>query len=147
MSRLLLSGIAIFITAFISGCSTVKPAQHYGNIPLDSLKSAYVVVAIHGNPTIGGYIQTALARRNLKVNIGALKDKPQNVAFYVNYKEHWNWDVTVYLESLDIEFVDNANGQIIAKGSFRNSFLHTFPDPRTKTFEVVDSMFDAKSAK
>jgi hypothetical protein len=144
MNRLLLSGIVIFITAFISGCSTVKPAQHFGNISLDSLKSVYVVVAINGNPTMGNYIQTALAHHNLKVNIGALKDKPQDVAFYVNYKEHWNWDVTVYLESLDIEFVDNASGQIIVKGSFKNSFLHTFPDPRTKTFEVVDSMFDAK---
>lgn len=123
-------------------CSTVEPPEHHGNEKLESFKTAYVVVAPHGNPNIGGYIATALTHHGLKVNIGALKDKPQNVGFYVNYKEHWNWDVGVYLESLDVEFVDNSTELVFASGSFRQGFLHSFPDPRTKTFEVVDSIFN-----
>jgi hypothetical protein len=132
-----------FLTIFISGCSTVEPANHYGNKPLESFKSAYVVFA--KNTTIGGYIAADLARRNIKVSLGALKDKPKEVAFYVIYTDHWNWDVAVYLDSLDVQFIDNSNGQIIASGSFKNSkLLESWPDPRKKTFEVIDSIYNAK---
>ena len=89
--------LIILFAIFVSGCSTVEPAKHYGNAPLESLKSAYVVFA--KNTTIGGYIAADLARRNIKVSLGALKDKPKDVAFYVVYADHWNWDVAVYLDS------------------------------------------------
>jgi hypothetical protein len=126
----------------LTGCSTVTPAKHYGDTKLDSLKSAYVVIAASGNPNIAGYIVTALARHNLKTSRGPLKDKPADVAFYVNYREHWNWDVVVYLDTLDVEFMDNATGKMIASGSFRNSkFMESWPNPRDKSIEVVDSMF------
>lgn len=129
-------------TLFISGCSSVEPAKHYGNLPLNSLKSAYVVFA--KDTTIGEYIEADLARRNVKVSGGTLKDKPEDVAFYVIYTDRWNWDVAVYLDSLDVQFFNNATGQIIASGSFRNSkLLESWPDPRAKTFEVIDSIYNS----
>jgi len=134
----------IIATAFISGCSSVGPAKLQGNKPVASLKSAYVVVATGGNPNIGGYLQGGLARHNIKTDIGALRDKPADVDFFVNYKEHWNWDIAVYLESLDVEFVDNSDGKTIATSKFRQGLFHSFPDPRTKSFEVIDSIYNAK---
>lgn len=144
MSRIAFNLFAILATTIFSGCSSVGPAKLHGNKPVASLKSAYVVVATGGNPNIGGFIQGGLARQNIKTAIGALKDKPADVDFFVNYKERWNWDITVYLESLDVEFVDNADGKIIATSQFRQGLFHSFPDPRTKTFEVIDSIFNAK---
>lgn len=135
---------AIIATTFLSGCSSVGPAKLHGSKPVDSFKSAYVVVATGGNPNIGGFVQGGLARRNIKTAIGPLKDKPADVDFFVNYKERWNWDMAVYLESLDVEFVDNADGKTIATSQFRQGFFHSFPDPRTKTFEVIDSIYNAK---
>ena len=126
----------------MTGCSTIPPAQHFGELDLSSLKSAYVVVAPRGNPNIGSYIVTALAHRNIRTNIGALKDKPADVAFYVTYEEHWNWDLAVYLDTLDVNFFDNTTGKRIASGAFRNSKLaETWPNPRDKTIEVVESIF------
>lgn len=126
--------------AFISGCSTIGPAKHYGSTDLDSYKSAYVVFA--KNTTIGGYIAADLARRNIKVALGPLKDKPNDVMMYVTYTDHWNWDVVMYLDSLEVQFIDNSNHQQIATGTFKNSkVFESLPDPRKKTFEVVDSMF------
>ena len=143
MKKILLPTLAVLLVIIASGCSTVEPAKHYGNAPLESFKSAYVVFAT--DTTIGGYIEADLARRNIKVSIGPLKDKPTDVAFYVIYKDHWNWDVAMYLDSLDVQFFDNSNGQMIASGSFRNSkIVESWPDPRTKTFEVVDSIYDKK---
>ena len=38
-----------------------------------------------------------------------------------------------------------SNGQMIASCSFRNSKLFdSWPDPRTKTFEVIDSIYNTK---
>jgi hypothetical protein len=144
MNRILMSAIAGLTAVLITGCSTVGPAGHFGTVPIESLKSAYVVIAPRGNPNIGQYIELALAQHHIKTNIGAPQDKPKDVDFYVNYKERWNWDVTVYLESLDVEFVDNATDKTIATGKFRQGFFHTFPDPRDKTIEVIDSMYPKK---
>ncbi|HEV2695148.1 MAG TPA: hypothetical protein VG347_19800 [Verrucomicrobiae bacterium] len=136
----LLAGLALAMG--VNGCSTVTSAQHFGDAKLDSYKSAYVVIAPSGNPNIAGYIVTGLAHHNLKVNSGALKDKPAEVGFYVTYQEHWNWDLAVYLDTLDVQFMDNTNNQLIANGSFRNNkFFETQPDPRDKTIEVVDGIF------
>jgi hypothetical protein len=87
----------------------------------------------------------SLARRGVKVSIGPLRDKPQDVACYVVYTDHWNWDLAMYLDSLDVQFFDNSTGQMIASGSFRNSqVMESFPNPRKKTFEVVDSIYNSK---
>jgi len=130
----------------VSGCSSIEISRPKG-APLESMKSAYVVVAKGGNPNIGGYIQAALARRGLKVNIGTIEDKPSDAAFFVTYTDQWNWDIVVYLSSLNIKFFDNATGEIIASGSFKNNpVLETIPDPRKKTMEVVDSIYQSKTA-
>jgi len=144
MKRMFSLAATILVAAFISGCSSVEPAKHMGNTPLASLKSAYVVLAPGANTTIAEFIQVGLAHHDLKVSIGALRNKPKDVAFYVNYQDDWKWDVTMYLNSLDVQFVDNSNDQVIASGSFKQGLFHNFPDPRTTTFEVIDSIFNTK---
>ena len=135
--------LAASLLILTSGCSTVEPAKHYGNRPLESFKSAYVVFA--KDTTIGGYIAADLARRNIKVNMGPLKEKPADVECYVIYTDGWSWDVAMYLDSLDVKFFDNSNGQVIASGSFRNSkIIESQPNPRAKTFEVIDSIYGTK---
>ena len=53
----------------------------------------------------------------------------------------------MFLASLDIRFVDNATGDVIAIGTFRQStFFHTFPDARKKTFEVIDAIYSREPA-
>jgi hypothetical protein len=144
MNKILLPFLVIFIAVLVSGCSSIQ-SKHYGNIPLESLKSAYVVLAPKGNPTIAGYINVALAQRNIKTRIGPIAEKPADAAFYVVYTDHWNWDVAVYLDSLDIQFIDNSNGQIIASGSFKNNkIVESWPSPRAKTLEVIDSIYNSK---
>jgi len=137
------SALAILTAALVSGCSSVK-ARHYGTVPLESLKTACVILAPKGNPHVAEYIDVALAHHNVKTRVVPMEDKPADAEFYVTYTEHWNWDVTVYLQSLDVQFLDNKTAQVIATGSFRQGFFHSFPDPRTKTFEVVDDIYNAK---
>ena len=87
----------------------------------------------------------ALMGRGLTVTYGVLQDKPKEVDFYVELVDRWQWDVAMFLASLDIEFKDNATGELIARGWFKQStFFHTFPDQRKKTFEVIDAIYNAQ---
>jgi hypothetical protein len=69
--KIYLLSLFLPFTLFISGCSTIEPAKHYGNLPLNSLKSAYVVFA--KDTTIGGYIEADLAVAILKSVAARLK--------------------------------------------------------------------------
>jgi hypothetical protein len=140
--------LTLFVLAmaatFISGCSTVEPGHYAGGIPLESLKTAYVVIAPDFDPKIGANIQEALTQHGVTAQVGSLAQKPKDAAFYVEYEDHWRWDLAMYLYSLDIRFKDNTTGTIIGSGSFRQGAFHDFPNPREKTFEVVDSIYNAK---
>jgi hypothetical protein len=129
---------------FISGCSTVEKGKRYDNTSLDSLKTAYVVLVPDADRTVGMHIQEALAERGIEVTAGNAQDKPKDVGFYVTYMDHRQWDMGMYLDSLDIQFMDGTTGRLLASGSFRNSLLHSFPNTRLKTFQVIDSMYKAK---
>lgn len=128
----------------MAGCSTVEPGKRFGSVPLDSLKTAYVVTRSDYDPKIGSNIQEALTQRGVTTTIGPLQAKPNAVDFYVEYEDHWRWDLAMYLYSLDIRFVENTSGQVFGTGAFRQGVFHDFPNARTKTFEVIESIYKAK---
>ncbi|SRR5260221_10609276 len=76
------------LALFISGCSTVEKGKHYGSTSLDSLKTAYVVLAPDADQSVGMHIQEALATRGIEVTAGNMQDKPKDVGFYVTYMDH-----------------------------------------------------------
>ncbi len=55
----------------------------------------------------------------------------------------WNWDLVMYLYSLEIEFIDSSTGAVAAVADYRNSAFHTFPDRR----KVVRDLFTQLDAK
>jgi len=75
---------------------------------------------------------------------GTLDAKPKDVAFFVEYEDHWRWDLAMYLLSLDIRFKDNASNEVIGRGAFRQGGFHSFPSEREKAIAVVDSIYNAK---
>jgi hypothetical protein len=106
------------------------------------MKRAYVVHDPGSTYGCANAAEEALTARGLKVTSGYIQDKPADTDFYVEVVDRWQWDVAMFLASLEIRFVDNASGDLIATGNFRQStFFHTFPDQRLKTFEVIDSIY------
>jgi len=136
--------LGLLLALVVSGCSTVEPAKHYAGTPLDPMKTAFVVIGKDYDPKIGVNIQEALGQHGVTASAGALADKPKDVAFYVEYEDHWRWDLAMYLFSLDIRFVDNTTGQVMGSGAFRQGAFHSFPNPREKVFAVVESIYSAK---
>ena len=144
MKKTIFHLLPLLIVLFASGCSTVEKSERYSDVPLDSLKTAYIVLIPKANWDIEMGIREALAGRGVQVSAGILQDKPSDVAFYVTYRDQQKWDITMYLHSLEIQFLEGATGKLIASGSFKNSFAHTYPNFRQKAFEVVESMYQAK---
>jgi len=144
MNRKTFSILGLLLALVVSGCSTVEPGKRYGGTPLDSMKTAFVVIGKDYDPKIGANIQEALTQHGVTASAGTLAEKPKDVAFYVEYEDHWRWDLAMYLFSLDIRFIDNTTGQAMGSGSFRQGAFHSFPDPREKVFAVVGSIYSAK---
>ena len=111
------------------------------------MKRAYVVHDPGSTYGCANAAEEALTARGLQVTSGYIKDKPADADFYVEVIDRWQWDVAMFLASLDIRFVDNATGDLIATGNFRQStFFHTFPDQKEKTFEVIASIYNTQPA-
>jgi hypothetical protein len=87
--------------------------------------------------------EEALTARGLTVTSGFINDKPADADFYVEVLDRWQWDVAMFLASLNIRFVDNHTGDLIAEGTFhQTTFFHTFPDQRQTTFDVIASIYN-----
>jgi len=135
------------LTFCFSGCSSVVESRYYKNVRLDSLKKAYVVHDPGSTLGCANAAEEGLTARRVTVTSGNIQDKPKDADFYVEVVDRWRWDVAMFLASLEIRFRENATGNMIATGSFRQStFFHTFPDARKKTFEVIDAIYSREPA-
>jgi hypothetical protein len=144
MKEKMISLVCLLFAVIVTGCSTVEPGKHFGNTSLASMKTAFVVIGSDYNQAIGVNIHEALAQHGVTASMGTTAEKPKDVAFYVEYEDHWQWDMAMYLSSLDIRFIDNQTGQVVGSGAFREGAFHDFPDVKKKTFEVIESIYNAK---
>lgn len=148
MDRIIRPVLVALLALCFSGCSSVVDAKYYSSrVRLDSMKSAYVVHDPGSTYGCANAAEEALKGRGLTVTSGYMQDKPADTDFYVEVIDRWQWDLAMFLASLDIRFVDNATGDLIALGTFRQStFFHTFPDQKQKTFDVIASIYSRQPA-
>jgi hypothetical protein len=143
--RRIFAHLTLAVIAFdLVGCSAISPAKQYGSTPLESLKTAYVVSDPNASHDIEAFVQEALADRGIRVTSGPISSKPNDVQFYVECEGHWYWDITMYLDSMTIRFKDNTNGELIAIDSFTQGLLHTYPDVRQTTFQIINEIYSRK---
>lgn len=142
MKRIASCCLVALFSLCVSGCSSTVESRYYKNAPLNSLKKAYVVHDPGSTLGCAKAAEEALSARGVTVTAGAIQNKPKDADFYVEVVDHWKWDVAMFLLSLDIHFKDNATGDLIATGSFKQSeFFHTFPNQQHKTLEVIDAIY------
>ncbi|HDH05417.1 MAG TPA: hypothetical protein ENH01_06870 [Nitrospirae bacterium] len=133
--------LILLVGVSLVSCSTIHPAGVYSRDFLNDINSVYVVQNKASKRGIDIYIQKALAVRGIRASIGPIESKPKNVDAYVTFSDIWRWDMSMYLDKLDINIYDNHTNELVATGEFDNSWLHSFPDPRKKVFQVIDSIW------
>ena len=148
MDKIIRPVLLVLLVLCFSGCSSVVESKHYSkHLPLGTMKSAYIVHDPGSTLGCANAAQEALTTRGLTVTSGSIKDKPADADFYVEVVDRWEWDVAMYLISLDIRFVDNHTGDLIADGTFRQTrFFHSFPDQRQTTLDVISSIYKTQPA-
>jgi uncharacterized protein YceK len=148
MDRTMRSVLLVLLALCFSGCSSVVEAKYYSKqVRLDSMKKAYVVHDPASTYGCANAAEEALRERGLIVTSGFIQNKPADADFYIEVIDRWSWDVAMFLAALEIRFVDNATGEMIASGTFRQgTFFHTFPDTKQKTFEVIASVYKSQPA-
>jgi len=101
------------------------------------------VYVVRDNPSneVGLHLESAFAGRGLKVSSGPMASKKKDADLYVEYVDRWNWDITMYMTSLDVTVRDNRNGQFVASGNFHQSLAHSYPNTAQKSREVVDAIY------
>lgn len=130
------------LAVVLSGCSSTKTAQQFGSRPIQSYKSAYLVMHEDADEDVGAGLQEALVQHGVQATAGPVEQKPKNVQFYVTFVDHWSWDMTMYLRSLDVRFIDNASGTVIASANYKNAHFHGFPDRKQTAIDLVDKIYN-----
>jgi uncharacterized protein YceK len=148
MDRIFRLVLLVLLAVCFSGCSSVVESKYYSkHVRLESMKRAYVVHDPGSTYGCANAAAEALTERGLTVTSGYIQDKPADADFYIEVIDRWQWDVGMFLASLEIRFVDNASGDLIAMGTFwQSTFFHTFPDAKQKTFEVIASVYGSQPA-
>ena len=133
--------VAAALSVISASCSFVEKARVAQPGVLANAKSVYVV---RENPSneVGVHLEAAFADHGLKVTSGPLASKRKDADLYVEYVDRWQWDVTMYLKSLDVTVHDNRNGELVASGNFHQGFPHSFPNANEKSKAIVNSMFE-----
>jgi hypothetical protein len=97
---------------------------------------AYVENTDGKSADMDAHLQRALMSKGLKISANATE--PTDLV--VKYTDKWQWDLAMYLNAVHITFYDKI-GNIIAVGSYENSFWHEWPNAGETVQKVIDGMF------
>ena len=112
--------LILFVTVF-GGCASVT-SQMAPNQDVKNLGAVYVVHFTPDERHLEKIIAKDLVDKGYHASSGEEKDIPQGIDTLVTYVDHWMWDITVYMLSIDIEFRKNSDRTLIASGkSYRPS--------------------------
>ncbi|MBW3564898.1 MAG: hypothetical protein KY459_09260 [Acidobacteria bacterium] len=118
--------IALMVLAFTSGCATSKDVVVNPSAVGRDLTSVYLVVHGDKSSDVDAAIQRELLKKGISVLTGAEGQHPANADLILRYNDSWNWDITMYLDALDMQFSDAASGALVATATWNNSALHGY---------------------
>ncbi len=104
-------------------------------------RSAYLVVHGDRSSDVDASVQRELFRRRLAVTSGPEGRQPETADLIVKYADAWNWDMTMYLQSLDIQVYDAKVGTLLGSASWKNSPMHGFHGLDNVVAELVSGLF------
>lgn len=129
--------LMLFLTAFLlTACGTIKTPRPVAS-KLAPQSRIHVVKHANSSRDIDVYLKQAFLRRGYTVTAGLREEMPSTADYYVEYVDRWTWDIAMYLVSLEVSLHEQATRQVVGNGIYRNSFLHTFPNPERMADRVV----------
>jgi hypothetical protein len=132
----------------LSGCSTTQ------EILLAKSNSTRVIQTIARSPgdsvaeDMNKNIEDAFTAQGIEVKAALppeTRKAPDVDAIFI-YSDQWRWDLVMYLRALTINIFDAESGDLLISGSWHDSTLHGFRDPREVSHNLVADMISKLKA-
>jgi len=132
----------------VAGCATTTRIDVVSRESRAPVHTVYLVVHGGSSSDVDDDVRRALLHRGFSETEGTddtIQNK--NVDLVVKYDDHWTWDLTMYLRSIDIELFDGKTGSLVAESSWQNSAFHRFPNAGDVVDDLVNQTFDKIDSK
>ena len=129
----------VLLAVGLAGCETYTPHAVSPGFDTAKLKHMYVIQNPYSKEKQKRNVDVvaALAKRGIVAQlVQANTPPPPGMDAYITVKDHWTWDVTMYLESMQLELYDAHNGQLLASARYKQGWIHRYPTPD----EIVDAL-------
>ena len=139
------SHLALVVLLMLPGFLGCSYKHLYGEtmrgVDLGARHHAHVVRHAEDERRIDRMIGEELVQAGFRATVGPESaDVPEGADLVVTYEDHWQWDMSMYLITLRIDFRDPQTQELLASGqSFRTS-LDRKP-PEFMVDEIITSMF------
>lgn len=128
----------LLILAVITGCATVDAERASDDILTDSTQ--YYVEKLDADERgIERVIADELNALGLDAAYGTDVSATDDIDVLVTYQDRWNWDVTMYMRRLDIQFREPGTRQLLTEGTATRSSL-TRAEPAVIARELLEEM-------
>ncbi len=132
--------VALGSITVLAGCGTsinvvCSPNAHVGEVHTAHL------VQNHTPPNdMDAKMQAALAAQDLQVTVSA-SDADGHGDLLVKYNDHWNWDMAMYLHSLELQVYDGKTQAVLATSRWSDGAMHGFRDSGKAAADLVRETF------
>jgi hypothetical protein len=134
----------IFLGFFMSGCSSKLSSATIPGASLEEKGKFYVVRFVPDKRNMHMLIADRLTMMGFNAVAGEKSDIPYNINTIVTYIDHWQWDMTMYMIDINIQFRDAKDGSLIMNGkSYRTSLVRKNPDEMIK--ETLEEMLKVRN--
>lgn len=128
MQRPLAAVTALLALALTSSCSTTLTAEAAPDADLGTAHSFYVAHQEKDGRGIDGMITDELQRWGRTATSGAPDAMPPDTSILVTYSDRWQWDMSMYMVSLELQLRDAQTEAVLASGkSLRTSLVRREP--------------------
>jgi hypothetical protein len=124
------------IAALATGCSAIVAGEIVPGADVRARSVVLVVPHARDERDIGSMVAEGLRARGFEASVGAPMAEPgSRTRMIVRYEDHWQWDMSMYLIVLRIDFRDPKTDELLASGqSYRTSGARMPPQ------EMVDEI-------
>ena len=134
-------GTSAALSFLISGCaSTFSSSFKIHEADITKLKSFYVIKHEDDDRNTNVLIKDKLVKMGYKASTGQRANVPNDVDAVITYRDHWFWDITMFMLWLKVHIRTPQDGFPMARGeSFRTSFARKSPEEMVN--EVLEQLF------
>jgi len=123
---------ALALLVALAGCATTQDVRLGKSDPVTSIKTVSQAPDAGNSPEMDAALTAALQLQGLIVRpaVPAGARKAPDVDAVVSYVDNWRWDISMYLQKIDVRLYDARTGDLLVSGEWKDSPMHGFHDPQ-----------------